>query len=422
MAEDLQTIFADSVAKAEAASDIAYLWANGDETTVIQTDSGELPSLAKFQFDNVGAGSFSEFEVDLSSGNAVITSQDWVENSFFKASGHSVERTVTLPPNPKLAYFQNAGSAPVTLILGTTEVLVAPNLTFVVYTDGTSNGLLNVTSHTKIDTITNTNPTASDDESEGYVYGSTWYNTSSGLVYFLVDNTEGAAIWVDITGESASTILTKIKTVDGAGSGLDADLLDGIDSSEFLQKSQNETITGLLTIGNNSGDDSVLDFTDVANSTFRSILWANADGEWQVEAADGLLYTLWHSGNDGAGSGLDADTVDGLQGSEIVNQDSDTGAASLPTGDISQRPNTPVEGMFRYNNETTSFEGYSNGDWAGVGGASGGADNPFVYENDATVTADYEITSGKNAMSAGPITIADGATVTIPDGSVWTIV
>lgn len=45
-----------------------------------------------------------------------------------------------------------------------------------------------------------------------------------------------------------------------------------------------------------------------------------------------------------------------------------------------------------------------------------------LYENDATISADYTITSGKNAMSAGPITVASGITVTVPSGSVWTIV
>lgn len=51
----------------------------------------------------------------------------------------------------------------------------------------------------------------------------------------------------------------------------------------------------------------------------------------------------------------------------------------------------------------------------------GGADQVFV-ENDQTVTTNYTITSGKNAMSAGPVTINSGVTVTIPTGSVWTVV
>lgn len=51
----------------------------------------------------------------------------------------------------------------------------------------------------------------------------------------------------------------------------------------------------------------------------------------------------------------------------------------------------------------------------------GGTDKAF-YENDQTVTSDYTITSGKNAISAGPVTVNTGVVVTIPSGSVWTVV
>lgn len=55
-------------------------------------------------------------------------------------------------------------------------------------------------------------------------------------------------------------------------------------------------------------------------------------------------------------------------------------------------------------------------------GATGAKGNPVFYENDITVTGDYTITAGKNAMSAGPITINNSVTVTIPTGSTWTVV
>jgi len=104
-----------------------------------------------------------------------------------------------------------------------------------------------------------------------------------------------------------------------------------------------------------------------------------------------------------------------------VAKDSPTGAASLPVGTTAQRP-TGATGMFRYNTTNAAFEGYNGSAWAGVGGASGGGGNPFVYENDQTVTVDYTLTTGKNGMTAGPITIADGIAVTVPDGSVWSII
>jgi hypothetical protein len=55
------------------------------------------------------------------------------------------------------------------------------------------------------------------------------------------------------------------------------------------------------------------------------------------------------------------------------------------------------------------------------GGASGGGGNQVFYENDQNVTANYTITSGKNAMSTGPITVDSGVTVTISSGSRWVV-
>ena len=56
---------------------------------------------------------------------------------------------------------------------------------------------------------------------------------------------------------------------------------------------------------------------------------------------------------------------------------------------------------------------------APVGGAS---TNTVFFENDVAVAVNYQITSSKNAMSAGPIAINAGIAVTVPSGSSWTIV
>ena len=45
-----------------------------------------------------------------------------------------------------------------------------------------------------------------------------------------------------------------------------------------------------------------------------------------------------------------------------------------------------------------------------------------VYENAQSITSNYTVTNGKNAMSAGPIEIASGVTVTIGSGETYTIV
>lgn len=53
---------------------------------------------------------------------------------------------------------------------------------------------------------------------------------------------------------------------------------------------------------------------------------------------------------------------------------------------------------------------------------TGGGSDKVIYENDQTVATDYTITNGKNAMSAGPITIASGVTVTVGSGETYTVV
>ena len=55
-------------------------------------------------------------------------------------------------------------------------------------------------------------------------------------------------------------------------------------------------------------------------------------------------------------------------------------------------------------------------------GATGAGSDKIFWENGQTVTQNYTITDNYNAMSAGPITINNGVTVTIGDGETWTIV
>lgn len=43
-------------------------------------------------------------------------------------------------------------------------------------------------------------------------------------------------------------------------------------------------------------------------------------------------------------------------------------------------------------------------------------------ENDAQIDVSSTINTGRNAISAGPVTVASGVSVTVPTGSVWTIV
>lgn len=59
--------------------------------------------------------------------------------------------------------------------------------------------------------------------------------------------------------------------------------------------------------------------------------------------------------------------------------------------------------------------------WGFAGGASGGGNDQWAVEHDNTVTQDYTIGTGKNVISAGPMTVNTGVTVTVPTGSTWVI-
>jgi len=104
---------------------------------------------------------------------------------------------------------------------------------------------------------------------------------------------------------------------------------------------------------------------------------------------------------------------------------SGTGAIDVAAGTTGERPGTPSNGMIRYNTTDNQFEGYAAGAWGeigGGGGATGGGTDQVFYENDQTVTTNYTLTASTNAMSAGPITINSGVTVTIGSGQNWVIV
>lgn len=106
-----------------------------------------------------------------------------------------------------------------------------------------------------------------------------------------------------------------------------------------------------------------------------------------------------------------------------VPQSSTTGSAQIPAGTTAQRDGSPSAGWLRFNTTLSKFEGWLGSAWGAIGGgATGGGTDAVFNLNGQVVTTNYTIPSGQNAGSVGPITINSGVTVTVPSGSVWTIV
>ena len=148
---------------------------------------------------------------------------------------------------------------------------------------------------------------------------------------------------------------------------------------------------------------------------------------------------------------------------------SSTGALTISKGTTAQQPGSPTTGMLRYNSTSNEFEGYSGSSpaWKSVGGSAisndtstssniypllaaatrGTAQNVYtskdkllykpitgefsstvlnasngIVVNSATISTSYTVASGSNAMSAGPVSIASGQSVTVSSGSRWVVV
>jgi len=331
---------------------------------------------------------------------------------------------------------------------------------------------------------------------------------------------------------------------DGAGSGLDADNLDSLGAHQFLRSDAADTASGNLTFNgvvaatnDGSTPDKIGNYKICrVNGAISSIdnldsfLFSKVDGSYtggtkpsgahngvgiismQTHTGDyftqlalstqtndlfirsansstsfGSWEKLWSEGNDGSGSGLDSDTVDGIQGASLLRSDTaDTASGDITfsggAGAITIAANSDI----RFTNgtwsgDTTKIQHHSNylyivggssgivfregnvnrwiidgdghfdpaidstydigqsdrrvrngyfdtlyGDGSNLtgisAGATGGGSDEVFYENDQTVTTNYTITNGKNAMAAGPITINSGVTVTVGSGENLTIV
>ena len=180
----------------------------------------------------------------------------------------------------------------------------------------------------------------------------------------------------NITSSDVTSALgfTPISSADGG----DAATLDSLDSTSFLRSDADDSVTGVITFPltgfkisdqvtvshstdqtyktltiKNEGDDNEASIDGLSSDGTRQFMvygGAQSQGflhpvnySWRLKIPlTGSLsrdnaYTIWDSGNDGSGSGLDADTVDGIQASSFLRSNAD----DTTTGNISIIKNAP---------------------------------------------------------------------------------
>ena len=233
---------------------------------------------------------------------------------------------------------------------------------------------------------------------------------------YYIQNNNGALRIFDATNSAERFVVNTDGHVDVAGN---LDIGAGVDVTGNITSTGNYTISNTVPTITFNDTDHENDF-EIKNYNGTFIVHDNDANANRIElASDG---TVDIQGNLDANGGLDVTGVTTVSGNILM---TGTGAIDVAAGTTAQRPGSPNTGMFRYNSTTNQFEGYTNAGWgaiAGGGGASGAtlqATNGIV-ETAATISSDHTITTNFNAMSAGPVTVS--ADITIPSGSVWTIV
>lgn len=79
--------------------------------------------------------------VSLSAGDVTLTNEQFFRAYFFIASGHSVARNMIIPQSKRSFSVKNAGSAEVSVVLGSSSIAIPSGQTFALMADGQPNGL-----------------------------------------------------------------------------------------------------------------------------------------------------------------------------------------------------------------------------------------------------------------------------------------
>ena len=266
-----------------------------------------------------------------------------------------------------------------------------------------------------------------------------------------VSTTSTAVTVTSDTGNNA-TISEASSSAAGVMSAAHHDKLDGIASGATANSTESiQDIVGGMVSGNSESgisvtyqdSDGTLDFsvTSQTDNNFTTTLKNKLDGIESNATADQSASEILTAikSVDGASSGLDADLLDGNHGSHYLDYNNFSNTPTIPTNNnqltngagyitstlTNEQVQDIVGGMVTGNTETGITVTYQDSDGTldfVIGSVDATVASGCIYENSQTISSNYSITSGKNAMSAGPITIASGVTVTVTSGSTYTIV
>ena len=350
-----------------------------DFVVASQTDNNFTTTL-KNKLDGIAASA-----TNVTNNNQLTNGASYITSSGTSAacSGNAATAT-TLATARTIGGTSFDGSANIAVALAATATTLATARTIAgVSFDGSANISLNNNA------ITNgagyITATLTEEQVEDYVGGMVTGNTETGITVTYQDS-DGTLDFV-VASQTDNNFTTTLKNK-----------LDGIAASATNVTNNNQLTNGAsyITSSGTSAACSGNAATATALATARNIAGVSFDGSANISLNNNAI-------TNGAGYITSSGTSAGFSAGNASNLNSGTVATA------------------RLGSGTANSSSYLRGDgsWATI---SAGAEDGIFWENDQAVSSDYTITNGKNAMSAGPITINSGVTVTVGSGEAWTIV
>ena len=160
--------------------------------------------------------------------------------------------------------------------------------------------------------------------------------------YEIKSSTPGGSVGFQLGGDA---VIDGNLTVQGTTTTIDSTTLEVTDNVIVVNKDETGAGVSLGTAG-----------LEVDRGTLdnMSIVWDETADEWQVTDNAGTFYTIIHQGITGPGSGLDADTLDGIDSIEFAIKDDDETVSGEYTFDMGQGATAQADTFLNVNSTGTA--------------------------------------------------------------------
>jgi len=258
--------------------------------------------------------------------------------------------------------------------------------------------------------------TLTEEQVEDFVGGMLTGNTETGITVTYQDS-DGTIDFVVATQSDNNFTTTLLNKLNGIEASATADQTKSDIDALGIAASTAATLATARTIAGVSFDGSAnISLNNNAITNGAGYITATLTNEQVQDIVGGMVtgntetgITVTYQDSDG--------TIDFVVGT--LNQDT-TGTSGGFTAGSASNLNSGTLPDARF---PATLPAVSGANLTGISaGATGGGSDECFYENSQTITTNYTITNGKNAMSAGPITVNSGVTVTVGSGETWTVV